>query len=286
LKRILNYLKSSVVPFLAAYAIMLAVSFAFQILYQLIISVYIGRSQGVKVLLDGEKLAGQINEMMSPNVLYLISVAAAVICGVIFYFWYRHETRGLQKGALSSVFHSKTILQFLLLGISCQLFFSGIMNLLQPLLPKLFDSYGDMMEGLLGSNLLLVLLYTILIAPVSEELIFRGVILHRAGKVLPFIGANLLQALFFGIYHGNIIQGIYATAMGFLLGLIYRKYNTIIASIFLHMIINASIFVVMLFPLNTISYVAMFALGVVGSAIALLLLKLWGDRRNTDIEVI
>ena len=236
------------------------------------------------MLLDSEKLTGQINDLMSQDILYLISVTAAIICGVIFYFWYKHEVLGLQKATPSVLLKPKTLLPFLLLGVCCQLFFSGIMNLLQPLLPDLFESYGETMEGLLGSNLLLVLAYTIVIAPVTEELIFRGVILHRAGKVLPFLGANLLQALFFGVYHQNIIQGIYAAAMGFLLGLIYRRYNTIISSIFLHAIINSSIFVVILFPLKTISYLIMFALGAIGSAIALMLLKLWEPKRKRELE--
>lgn len=253
---------------------MLFVSFLLQIIYQLIISVYIGRLQGLKVLMDSERLTGQINNLMSQDILYLISVTAAIICGVIFYFWYKRENRGFQKGTSGVLLQPKTLIRFLLLGICCQLFFSGIMNLLQPLLPRLFESYGKTMEGLLGSNLLLVLAYTIIVAPVTEELIFRGVILHRARKVLPFVGANLLQALFFGVYHQNIIQGIYATAMGFLLGMVYRKYNTIIASILLHMIINASVFIVILFPLNTASYIIMLMLGVIGSTLALILLKL------------
>ncbi len=274
MKKMIYYLKTTIVPFLAAYTIMLFVSFLLQIIYQLIISVYIGRLQGLKVLMDSERLTGQINNLMSQDILYLISVTAAIICGVIFYFWYKRENRGFQKGTSGVLLQPKTLIRFLLLGICCQLFFSGIMNLLQPLLPRLFESYGKTMEGLLGSNLLLVLAYTIIVAPVTEELIFRGVILHRARKVLPFVGANLLQALFFGVYHQNIIQGIYATAMGFLLGMVYRKYNTIIASILLHMIINASVFIVILFPLNTASYIIMLMLGVIGSTLALILLKL------------
>lgn len=280
MKKIIHYLKLTVIPFLAAFSIMLFVSFLFQIIYQLIISVFIGRAQGIQALFDSEKLTGQINNLMSKDILYLISVTAAIICGVIFYFWYKHEVHGLRKGTPAVLLQPKTIFCFLLLGICCQLFFSGIMNLLQPLLPRLFESYGETMEGLLGSNLLLVLVYTTLIAPVTEELIFRGVILHRAGKVLPFIGANLLQALFFGVYHQNIIQGIYATAMGFLLGLVYRKYNTIISSILLHIIINASVFLVILFPLNILSYSIMLALGTVGSVSAFLLLKLWVTKQE------
>jgi membrane protease YdiL (CAAX protease family) len=245
------------------------------------ISLYIGMTQGMEVLKDGDKLSDGIKNLMSQNILYLISVASVLICGIVFYFWYRHETRGQHRVELKSVFNRRNIGLFLLIGIGCQLFFSGVMNLVQPIFPEQFKSYGETMENILGSNLLLVLFYTIIIAPISEELIFRGVILHRTRKVLPFLGANLLQALFFGVYHRNLIQGIYATIMGFLLGLIYQKYNTIYSSILLHMIINASVFVVILFPITTISYIVMVVLGTVGTTVAFILLKLWGPRGTT-----
>jgi membrane protease YdiL (CAAX protease family) len=172
------------------------------------------------------------------------------------------------------------MLLFLLLGIGCQFFFSGALNLILPMFPKVFEDYGETMEGILNSNLFLVLLYTIVIAPICEELIFRGVTLYRTQKVLSFLGANLLQAIFFGIYHGNIIQGIYAILMGFVLGLVYRRFHTIYASILLHVIINASSFIVMLFPESSISYILMTTLGLAVGAYVFLVLKLGGQKVN------
>lgn len=95
--------------------------------------------------------------------------------------------------------------------------------------------------------------------------------------MLPFLGANILQALFFGIYHGNIIQGIYATIIGFLLGLLYRRFNSIYASILLHMMINTSIVLVMLFPGSTTSYVVMTVIGAGASAWIFVRLRLWKE---------
>jgi membrane protease YdiL (CAAX protease family) len=238
------------------------------------ISIYLGLTQGKSVLTDVAGLSGEINKLMSQNILYFISVASVLICGIVFCFWYHVEVRGEQKVDWRVVFHRRNLLYYLLLGVGCQFFFSGGMNIIQPMFPKVFEEYGETMEGLLGSNLLLVLLYTLVIAPVSEELIFRGVTLYRSKKVLPFIGANLLQSLFFGIYHQNIVQGIYAGVMGFVLGLVYRKCRTIYAPILLHMLINASVFLVMLFPTSFLSYIIMMVLGLTLSIYAFVSLKL------------
>ena len=78
-------------------------------------------------------------------------------------------------------------------------------------------------------------------APVIEELVFRGLILHYCSG---FMAANLIQALLFGLYHGNVIQGIYAFIFGLLLGFIAIKTDSLIIGMLLHMIINGSLYIV------------------------------------------
>ncbi|MFR4579612.1 MAG: lysostaphin resistance A-like protein [Clostridium fessum] len=44
-------------------------------------------------------------------------------------------------------------------------------------------------------------------APLSEELLFRGIIFERLRMALPFFWAALGSAAFFGLVHGNWAQG-------------------------------------------------------------------------------
>lgn len=269
-------------PFLAAFTIIFAVANLFHVIYQIMISVYLGLTRGRELLTDYDRLLGELNRLTSQDMIYFISIFSVFICGIVFSFWYHSEIRNKQKVDWGIVFRRKNLLMFLLLGIGCQFFFSGVMNLIQPMFPHIFKEYGETMEGLLGSSLGLVLLYTIVIAPIVEELIFRGVTLCRAGKVLPFMGANLLQAVFFGIYHQNIVQGIYAAIMGFLLGLVYRRYRTIFAAIFLHILINASTFLVACFPAIPYGFLIMTVLGLVLGIYAFLSLELIHTRSHTE----
>ena len=50
--------------------------------------------------------------------------------------------------------------------------------------------------------------------------------------------------LLFGIYHGNFIQATYAFIFGLLLGAIAIKTNSLIPSIFLHMAINGTLYLI------------------------------------------
>jgi membrane protease YdiL (CAAX protease family) len=207
------------------------------------------------------------------ELLYALSAGIIAVCGVLFFFWYHYEIRGKQRGSLRNIISPKAFSLFIILGISSQFFFTGLMTLIKPLFTEIFSDYSKVLENLTSGNEYVVLLLMIFIAPVTEELIFRGVILHRANRYIPFLGANLMQAVLFGIYHGNIIQGVYATLLGFLLGTVYYKYKTLFAPILLHMIINASSLLAVLIPDILLSYVILTIAGGIVIIVALFIMK-------------
>lgn len=205
--------------------------------------------------------------------LYLYSVAGIVVCGIIFVKWYLFEIHGEDRCGLKMVINYRNVIMLLMMGIGCQLFFSGFMSLLVPYLTKLFQNYTNVVERLTSGNFILVALLVVFIAPITEELIFRGVILHMANRSVTFAGANILQAFLFGIYHGNLVQGIYAALLGYLLGLVCYRFNTIYASILLHIIINSSAYLIAFLPNTKLSYYATLAIGTILLATSLPLLK-------------
>ena len=74
---------------------------------------------------------------------------------------------------------------------------------------------------------------------IAEELIFRGLTveyLKRAGAFFWVI--NILQALFFGIAHLNLVQGSYAFLIGLLAGYLVLRCRSIWAGIAFHMLFN------------------------------------------------
>jgi membrane protease YdiL (CAAX protease family) len=246
---------NAILAFLAAEGIQLVVVFCFQIFYGLILGIKFGMEQRAKGITDASSITDKLTDSMSQDILYAISVAAVLICGIVFFFWYHYEIRGEARGSLRDTFTRKNMILLVVGGIACQFFISGMMNIVQQYFTKLFEDYSKQLEALTGGNDIVVLSLMILIAPITEELVFRGIILHKAERAIPFIGANILQAMLFGIYHMNVIQGIYAAFLGFVLGLVYHKFKTIFASILLHMIINISSLLVQFVPDNYIIYI-------------------------------
>lgn len=205
------------------------------------------------------------NNNISNEISYIMGMMAAVATGLVYALWYRLITRisgyegGIKK--IKEIFRGSNIVIFISLATGSQFFVSGVMNLIQPLFETFFTDYAQIMDQLLGVNLPLVLIYTIIIAPVTEELIFRGVILYYCLNHSSFIISNVCQGVLFGIYHGNVIQGIYAALLGLLLGYIRLEYKTIVAPILLHIMINASALLLNVFPSSTFGYVAMTLIG-------------------------
>lgn len=99
-------------------------------------------------------------------------------------------------------------------------------------------AYQEAAEALYTPSLLVQILCLGIITPIMEEYIFRGLVFKRLRNRLPVKRAIISSALFFGIYHGNMVQMLYGTLSGILLAYLYEKYGSLKAPILAHMLMN------------------------------------------------
>lgn len=118
--------------------------------------------------------------------------------------------------------------------------FGAALNLavafLLPLIPfpeALWENYAAQSEMLLGARVWTVIL-TVVIAPILEEVVFRGLMHTRFKRCMPTVAAMIISALTFGVMHGALIAVIYASLLGLLLAWVFEKYNSLLASILVH----------------------------------------------------
>lgn len=78
-----------------------------------------------------------------------------------------------------------------------------------------------------------VFLYGIL-APLSEELLFRGLIYQKLKVIVTPVSAIVFSSLLFGIYHGNGIQFVYGSIMGSVIAYCYYKMGHLLIPILFH----------------------------------------------------
>ena len=93
-------------------------------------------------------------------------------------------------------------------------------------------------EQLLASQLAVQIIGLGILVPVAEELIFRGLLYARIRRTLPVWASVLTASVIFALYHGNMIQILFAFPMAIILTLLYEKGKWISYPILFHMGVN------------------------------------------------
>lgn len=97
---------------------------------------------------------------------------------------------------------------------------------------------GNLLDNALtGMRPLTVLIFGVLIGPVLEEFIFRGILLRKLRRYGEGV-CIFASAFLFASFHGNIGQLFYAFALGALFAYVTLRSGRIRTAVLLHMLIN------------------------------------------------
>ena len=131
----------------------------------------------------------------------IVSLAYAVICGVLFGIWYRRKFYLPARAAEGdrprvSVWKKNPLLLaagVVFLCVGAQYVCVYLMNALALLFPSWLMIYQQLMQGigLDGGNVgILVALYSMILGPITEELTFRGLTLGYGRRAMPLLGGQ------------------------------------------------------------------------------------------------
>lgn len=223
-------------PALLAFGIQLAVSVP-----AAMIKIFMVIAKDPDIFSDMETYFSTIMSSMDSTFLCAVSGIYAVIAALVMGFWYwkKFAPKKVPKRSPGQIINLKMFGGLLALMLGMQYLSTYIVNLLYLINPEWYDTYEYLMESMGFAEVTWVLaLYSVIIAPISEELIFRGVTMHYAKNTMPFWLANIFQAFLFGVFHGNVIQGVYAFVVGLFCGYVCHRGGSIYLSILYHMLFN------------------------------------------------
>lgn len=223
-------------PALLALAIQFAVSIP-----AVMLKIFTLIAEDPDILFDIDYYIDTVYASMDGVFLSAVSAIYAVIAALVMGFWYwkKFAVKKAPRRKIGQIINLKMFAGLLTLMVSMQYLSTYIVNLVYLINPKWYDTYESLMENIGFSDVSWVLaLYSVIIAPISEELIFRGVTMHYAKKAMPFWLANIFQAFLFGVFHGNMVQGIYAFVVGLFCGYVCYRGGSIYLSILFHMLFN------------------------------------------------
>ena len=168
-----------------------------------------------------------------------LTVASGTIMTILGFFMIRKDRFKEASEYGVTRYKNATLLQWILiplLGIvSCTVLNNliGISGI-----SELFPGFSELAELLYVGNLFLEVLTMAIVAPLVEEIVFRGLAYRRMKRYTrPWIAA-IISALLFGLYHMNVVQGVYAFFLGLLLIVVYEKFKSLWAPILFHAAAN------------------------------------------------
>lgn len=98
---------------------------------------------------------------------------------------------------------------------------------------EIFQFFGEL------ENPLALLIVGVLLAPVIEEIFFRGFLFNGFRQYFGWNKAALLSALFFSLAHIQLVTLIPTFILGYLLAYLFHKSNSLWPGIILHFLVNS-----------------------------------------------
>lgn len=216
----------------------LGVTFAVEFIFMIVVAVLGISRYGVT---DRAQLYDFIMNATMSQALSMTLLAGLATVPILIFIYIRDNNKDRRNGTFVK-YKLNNILKYLLIipfGVFNMLWANYFVALLQLVMPKfMLESYTDTQQIIEGGGFLIQFLTAGIVAPIVEELIFRGLVYRRTKKMTGTIAAAILSAALFGVFHGNWVQAPYAFIIGIVAVFVYEKFKSIVAPIMLHMSAN------------------------------------------------
>ena len=201
-----------------------------------IIFIAIAINQGHLQVQDKNDLTRFIQEYS----LLMTFLAALIMTPVLILI--KHRDMKMQRAIGAYGYKSEFFLKYLLIipfSITFMYAANMFVSILEKLIPSIAHSFDDTAQAIYGANIYIQILTAIILGPIVEELIFRGLMYIRLKRMFGVGVASVVTGIMFGLIHGNVSQGIYAFLFSFAAIFVYEKFKNIAAPIIFHMAANA-----------------------------------------------
>ena len=231
---------------------------------------------------DAARYENQLAALINSHSLQ-ITAATNIVLIPIFALFLRgdNKKRRLAWGFSYRLPQTKSLLLMGILGMTAAVSVNAIVSLsgLAYFSPK----YQQVSQIIYSGGLFMEIVSAVIAAPILEELLFRGMIYARLRDLCGAKWAIIISAAFFGIFHGNLVQFVYAFIIGLMLAYVYEKLKTIWAPIVFHVGANLiSVLITELMP-QSFSNVFLILTAMAVCLVLTVLLLRYVNRYNAEV---
>ncbi len=212
--------------------------FGIQIVSSALFSFIIGFQTALETESDvsQNELTNAITSKILENQTAIILTANILLLLVLFLFFKIRKKNfcseiQLQKCGIGS------IIAGVLFGMGLSTLVSFVINLI-PFSDEMVGSFNESYSLIGTGNIIITYLSVALVAPIAEEILFRGLIFTRLKKGMHFSVAIIISSLLFALAHGDLIWMIPTFFLGASSAWIFEKTKSLLPSIALHLFNN------------------------------------------------
>ncbi len=196
----------------------LALRWGLSIIIQLIVIAFVGMEKAENYLMETT---------------ILVSLITILVFGKIYQRERENEGASCRK---KNKLAGKDILAIVMCGIFICISLNSI--IIWSGISQYSETYQTTSQSIYGASVFVQLAGVAFLAPVAEELVYRGMLYRRMRSMLPLWMSVLGSAIIFGVNHGNIVQFIFALITGAVMAYLYEVYGSLKASILFHVTLN------------------------------------------------
>lgn len=201
---------------------------------QVVVSFWMSMAYMVKAMLAGTFSFDTLVSDILDLTLTVSAVSGVLLAGVLLLIFMR---RGIPRTFAFNPPPRLAVPVALIAGILLNIVVSWVLDRL-PIPDSALSEYSFMAGLMNDPSPVVTFLALVIAAPVSEEMVFRGLVLPAFRKGMPAWLAVLLSALVFGSLHGLALWIAYAAFLGAVLGAVRVRTNSLWPCIALHMGFN------------------------------------------------
>ena len=247
---------------------------------------------GVTQMSNGSTLEYEIDSMVNSilsltNVFLLISSVLTILILILIY---KVKNRNYKEELQIVRTNKLNIFYAIFMGICCWLFNSGALSLVEEAgwFSNHFEYMNEILAPISQGSILISMITVGIIGPIAEEFLFRGVIYNTLNKKISIKWTIIIQAILFGVFHGNLVQGTYATLLGLIFGYVTYKTKSLWPAIIMHMANNLTANIVSFvagdYIGGTLLFIVFAIIGVIGIISLLFLIR--NNNINNEDEII
>lgn len=195
---------------------------------------------------DAQAVTEKVQQMTEVNASY-ITVASAVMAVIFFGRMYLKERNSFLKE------NNKEINIFVMIAFGVMLSMAAGSILSAMNIDNIYGSYEKTSSLLLNGNIVYRLFALGVITPAAEEIIFRGLVFNRVKKQYGSLYGIVVSSLMFGVFHFNLVQGLYAFIIGMAFAYCYELTGDLKVPVYMHMSINVLTVLSDYYGLNSIT---------------------------------